>query len=90
MTIRIKNITFLIIFLIFILFNIKYYISEKNVIATNKSRTQYLVSLNNISSNLPVLKNDTSNIIIYINEIENFKKKRKKRLWEKLFSNKNE
>ena len=72
------------------LFNIKYYISENNVISTNKSRTQYLVSLKNIKYDLPVLKNDTSDIIIYIDELENFKKKRKKRLWEKLFSNKDE
>jgi hypothetical protein len=41
-------------------------------------------------NNLPVLKNDTSNIIIYINDLEDFKKKRKKRFWEKLISNKNE
>jgi len=87
---KIKNITFLIIFLIFMLFNIKYYISEKNVISTNKSRTQHLVLLKNINNDLPVLKNDTSDIIIYIDELENFKKKRKKRLWEKLFSNKDE
>ena len=38
--------------------------------------------------NLPVLKNDTNNIIIYKNDLEEFKKKRKKRFWEKLISNK--
>jgi hypothetical protein len=38
--------------------------------------------------NLPVLKNDTKNIIIYKNDLEEFKKKRKKRPWEKLISNK--
>ena len=41
-------------------------------------------------NNLPILKNDTSNIIVYINDLEDFKKKRKKRFWEKLISNKNE
>ena len=39
---------------------------------------------------LPTLKNDTSNIIDYKNDIENFKKKRKKRFWEFLISNNNE
>ena len=38
--------------------------------------------------NLPVLKSDTNNIIIYKNDLEEFKKKRKKRFWEKLISSK--
>ena len=37
-----------------------------------------------------ILKNDTNNIIIYKDDIEKFKKKRKKRIWEELISNKNE
>ena len=41
-------------------------------------------------SYLPILKNDTKNIIIYIDDMENFKKKRKKRFWEKLISDNNE
>ena len=40
--------------------------------------------------NLPVLQNDTNNIIIYKNDLEEFKKKRKKRFWEDLISSKNE
>ena len=37
--------------------------------------------------NLPLLKNDTNNIIIYIDDLEEFKNKRKKRIWENLISN---
>ena len=37
-----------------------------------------------------LLKNDTNNIIIYIDDLEEFKNKRKKRIWENLISNKNE
>ena len=37
-----------------------------------------------------LLKNDTNNIIVYKNDLEEFKNKRKKRFWEKLISNKNE
>ena len=57
---------------------------------TNKSRTSYEMSLSNVEDNLPVLKNDTNDVIVYLNDLEDFKKKWKKRLWEKLISNNNE
>ena len=84
---KIKNILFLIIFFLFILLVTTHYISDKNIIFTNKSRTSY--TLVGIDS-LPVLKNDTANIIIYKNDLEEFKKKRKKRFWEKLLTDKDE
>ena len=87
---KIKNIFFLIIFFNFVFFVTKYYFSEQNVIFTNKSRSSYLASLNGDENNLPILKNDTSNIIVYIDDLEDFKNKRKKRFWENLISNKNE
>ena len=74
---KIKNIFFLIIFFNFIFFVTKYYFSEQNVIFTNKSRSSYLSALNDDKNNLPVLENDTSNIIVYINDLEDLKKKRK-------------
>jgi len=90
MYMKIKNIFFLITFFTFIFLVTKYYFSEQNIIFTNKSRSSYLLKLNNGKNNLPVLKNDTNNIIVYINDLEDFKNKRKKRFWEKLISNKNE
>ena len=87
---RIKNAFFLIIFFTFIFLISKYYFSEQNIIFTNQSRSSYETSLDNDKNNLPVLKNDTNNIIIYKNDLDEFKKKRKKRPWEKLISNKNE
>ena len=87
---KIKNILFLIIFFSFIFFTTKYYFSEENIIFTNRSRSFYLATLDGNQNNLPLLKNDTNNVIIYINDLEDFKKKRKKRFWEKLISNKNE
>ena len=36
---------------------------------------------------LPVFENDTNNIIVYKNDLEKFKKERKKRFWEKLINN---
>mgnify|MGYP001414601719 FL=1 len=87
---KIKNIFFLITFISFIFLVTKYYFSEQNKILTNKSRSSYLVVSGNEKNNLPVLKNDTNNIIVYINDLEDFKNKRKKRFWEKLISDQNE
>ncbi len=87
---KIKYIFFLIIFFSFIFFVTKYYFSEQNIIFTNKSRSLYLTTISLDRNNLPVLENDTSNIIIHINDLENFNNKRKKRFWEDLISNKNE
>ena len=87
---RIKNAFFLIIFFIFIFLISKYYFSEQNIIFINQSRSSYATSLENDKNNLPVLKNDTNNTIIYVRDLEDFKNKKKKRFWEKLISNNNE
>ena len=87
---KIKNMLFLIIFSIFIFLVTKHYFSDENVIFTNKSRSSYALQVNIDNKILPILKNDTNNIIIYKNDVEEFTKKRKKRFWEKLISDKNE
>ena len=87
---KIKNTFFLIIFSIFAFLVTKHYFSDENVIFTNKSRSSYTLQVNIDNKSLPILRNDTNNIIIYNNGVEEFTKKRKKRLWEKLISDKNE
>ena len=84
---KIKNIFFLISFFTFIILVAKHYFSEENILFTNKSRSTYLFTLNSDKNNLPTLINDTDNIIVYKNDLEEFKKKRKKRFWEKLITN---
>ena len=84
---KIKNIFFLISLFIFIFFVMRHYLSDQNIIFTNKSRLAYTLETN---KNLTVLKNDTNNIIIYKNDLEEFKKKRKERPWEELISDNNE
>ena len=84
---KIKNISFLFTLLIFIFLTTSYYFSDTNIIHINKSRSSYSLKDKN---NLPLLKNDTSNIIIYKSDLDDFKKKRKKRFWERLISNNNE
>jgi len=73
-------------FIIFTFLTINYYFSEENMVDINKSRSTYALTLYN---NLPLLRNDTNNIIVYKNDLEEFKKKRKKRFWEKLISDDN-
>ena len=87
---KIINIFFLMSFFAFIFLVTKYYFSEQNLIFTNKSRSSYSLMLNKYDNNLPLLKNDTNNVIIFKNELEVFKNKRKKRIWEKLISNRDE
>ena len=84
---KIKNIFFLVSCFIFIFLITKYYLSDQNIIYINKSRSSYTLVTD---KNLPVLINDTNNIIIYKNDLEEFKKKRKERFWEKLISSNNE
>ena len=75
---KIKYIFYLASFFIFIFLTIRFYFSDHNIKKTNKSRSFYSVKLNTNMQNLPLLKNDTSNIIEYITDIEVYKKKKKK------------
>jgi len=79
-----KNIFYIISFLIFILLIIFFYFFEKNIINTKKIRFMHNIKINNKLKDLPLLKNDTKNIIVYSNDIESFKKKKKKYLFWKL------
>ncbi len=84
---KITNTFILISIITSIFFVFRYYFSEQNYIFTNKSRSLYSLNLNNIGKNLPILKNDTNNIIVYKNDLEDFNNKRKKRVWESLIEN---
>ena len=87
---RVINIFSLISFITFIFLVTKYYFSTQNLILTNKSRSSYSLILSKYEKNLPLHKNNTNNVIIYINDLEEFKNKRKKRIWETLISDNNE
>jgi len=81
---KIKNTFFLISFFIFIIFSINFYFSDENIKLINKSRFNYLDVLNKHILDLPLLKNDTNNVIEYKNDIENNKKKKKYNLFWRL------
>ena len=56
-----------------------------DIIDINKSRSFYSIEGNKYINNLPLLENDTQNIIEYRNDIEVYKKKKKNfKFWELL------
>ena len=85
---KIKNFLFIFSFFLLTFLVIKKYVSETNVVSTNKLRNSYSLNQKTNDINLPILENDTKNVIIYKNDLENFNENRKKRFWEKLISGK--
>ena len=75
---KIKNIFYLGSFFIFIILTTRFYFSDQNIRETNKSRSFYSIEQNNNIQNLPLLKSDTNNVIEYSNDVEVYKKKKKK------------
>ena len=72
-----KNIIFLSSFILFFILISFFYFSEGNIKKINKSRLLLITKEEN-NFDLPVLPSDTNNIIIYSNEVENYKKKKRK------------
>ena len=83
-----KSIYFLII-LLFIIFIFIIYFSEENINRITKNRYERSNQINNNPSDLPILKNNTENIIEY--NYENLEdNKVKKRFFWNLLNNRNE
>ena len=72
-----KNIVFLGSFILFFILISIFYFSEENIRKVNKSRIFVLTKEEN-NFDLPILSNDTDNIIIHSNDVENYKKKKKR------------
>ena len=80
---KIKNIFYILSFSIFIIFTTSFYFSDQNVKSTNKFRSIYSTTQKNNIQDLPLLKNDTDDIIEYRNDIEIYKKNKKKyKFWD--------
>ena len=74
---KVINLFFLLLFFIFTILTITFYFSDENIRKTNKFRSLYSINLNKMINNLPLLKNDTSDIIQYKNDVEIYKKEKK-------------
>jgi hypothetical protein len=84
---EVKYVVYLFTIFFFIFFVIKFYISENNIKRSNKIIFQYQNELNKQFSNLPIIKDDTNDIIEYTNEVEEFKNKKQRRFWDLLKTN---
>jgi len=84
---KIKNIFYLASLFIFIALTTSFYFSEQNIRATNKSRSFYVVKLLHDTLKVPLLTNDTKGIIEYRNDVQEFRDKIKKWIWEGLIIN---
>mgnify|MGYP001333146849 FL=1 len=81
---EIKYVVYLLTIFFFIFFVIKFYLSEDNVKWSNKVILQYQNILDKKFISLPIIKDDTNDIIEYTNEIEDFKNKKQRKFWDLL------
>ena len=84
---EVKYVFYLLAIFFFIFFVIKFYLSENNIKRSNKIIFQYQNELDKKFNNLPIIKNDTNDIIEYTNEIEEFKNKKQRKFWDLLKTN---
>ena len=84
---EIYKVIYFIIFLLFVYLLFAIYFSEANIKKIKKNRVNIENSFKDYLSNLPILENDTEDVIIY-NSSEFLEKKIKKRkIWELLKKN---
>ena len=81
---EVKYVFYLLTIFFFIFFVIKFYFSENNIKQTNNVILQYQNELDKKFNDLPIIKNDTNDIIQYTDEIEEFKKKKQRKFWDLL------
>ena len=75
---EIYKVIYFIIILIFVYLLFAIYFSEKNIKKIKKNRVNIENSFKDYLSNLPILENDTNDVIEYKNDVEIYKKKKKK------------
>ena len=84
---KIFNILFFLLILIFFFYTYKYYSSNKNLKEKNYNRENINQIINNKINDLPVLSNDTDNIIEFNNSInEDTYNKKPRSFWNLLKS----
>ena len=81
---EVKYVVYLLTIFFFIFFVIKFYFSENNIKWSNKVILQYQNILDKKFINLPIVKDDTKDIIEYTSEIEDFKNKKQRKFWDLL------
>jgi SMC interacting uncharacterized protein involved in chromosome segregation len=80
---EIKYLFFIVIIISFLFFTGKYYFSNENIKNSYRSYKNIDQKIKDYSKNLPLLKNDTENIIEYVKQTDK-KKKKKFNFWKLL------
>ena len=80
---EIKYLIFIVIILSFIFFTGKYYFSEENIKKSYRSYKNINEKIKIYSKDLPILENDTKDVIEYVKQT-NKKKKKKFNFWKLL------
>ena len=71
---EIKYLIFIAIIIIFLFFTGRYYFSNENIKNSYRSYKNINQKIKDYSKNLPLLKNDTENVIEYVKQTEKKKK----------------
>ena len=82
MFIKLFNIVIFLIFIIFFVIIFKYYSSSKNMNEKNQNRLNINEIIKEKISDLPVLPNDTNNIIEFNNSLVDTTNEKKRSFWE--------
>ena len=78
---KIQNAFCLLITIIFISLTTTHYFSSQNINKINKSRAFYSEQISQNNYSIPLLENDTKNIIEYKNDVNFYKDKKKYNLF---------
>ena len=81
---KIKSIIFFLVLISFLLSILIFYFSDENKMIINSNRFNLKTNSNIKKLNLPVLKNDTNDVIEYPKENENIEKNKKRYFWKLL------
>ena len=80
---EIKYLIFIVIITLFIFFTAKYYFSDENIKKSYRSYKNINEKIKIYSKELPILENDTKDVIEYVKQT-NEKKKKKFNFWKLL------
>ena len=80
---EIKYLIFIVMISLFLFFTGKYYFSDENIKNSYRSYKNIDEKVKIYSKNLPLLKNDTENVIEYVKQTDK-KKKKKFNFWKLL------
>ena len=82
------NLIMSLMIILFVYFILNYYLSNKNIKAKNYNRSNINQILKEKISNLPVIENDTNNVIEFKDVLKNdINENKKRRFWDLLKKN---